>query len=88
MGWKQNSCTSSVFLPLFKSRNGLCQVKGMSKIQSNDLITYMGLTDGKMETCEVKIKEGHRGSSKSACWCFCLCATGGFWFIRKDSFSR
>lgn len=56
MGWKQNSCTSSVFLRLLKSRNGLCRVKGMSKIQSNDLITYMGLTNGKMETCEVKIK--------------------------------
>lgn len=31
--------TSSVFLPLLERGNGLCQVKGMSKIQSNDLVT-------------------------------------------------
>jgi len=31
--------TSSAFLPLLERGNGLCQVKGMSKIQSNDLVT-------------------------------------------------
>lgn len=46
--------------------------------------SYMGLTDGKMETSELTIKEGHRGFSKRACWSFCLCAAGDFWFIRKD----
>lgn len=42
MGWVGNRIsehsTSSVFLPLLGRGNGLCQVKGMSKIQSNDLV--------------------------------------------------
>lgn len=42
MGWYGNRIsvhsTSSVFLPLLERGDELCQVKGMSKIQSNDLV--------------------------------------------------
>lgn len=49
----EHSSTSPVFLPLLESRNGLCQVTGTSKIQSNDLVM-----------CDNRWQDGDQGGGK------------------------
>mgnify|MGYP001856682363 CR=1 FL=1 len=79
---------SPLFLPLLERGNGLCQVKGMSKMQSNDSVT----TDGKVESGEVEnnCEKESRGSSERAEMALsllmvfsCLDASGDFCFIKK-----
>lgn len=91
MGWvgKRISAhsTSSVILPLLEKGNGLCRVKGMSKIHSNDLVTWY---NSKMEAGEVESKGERKGCSERAEMALsllmvfsCLGASGDFCFIKK-----
>lgn len=75
-----------MFLRLLKRSNGLCQVKGMSKIQINDLVTW-GEQMASWRPVRRQLRRGIEVPPKELAGGF-VWVQLDFWFIEKDSCSR